>query len=270
MKRSNSELLANEKPNKRLSFSLSEQRKQRFSLTIEEEVQSLHKGVVTSNTKSVNEWALKYLLEWSSSRSNIEGEAIPADILSCTSPAVVSKCLCYFVEETRKTDGTWYPPSTIRCLLAAFQRIMESNNLDYRLFEKGDLCFAQVRKTVDSVSISQEGRHLHKVQTCWCTVTWGRAGDLGKWFRQYKQPVEPHQSCVLDCWPPFRHKRWQEHRDMKVEQLTWFPSDGVYIEKSYYEYIEHGSKNYQGTFHDSSSKKSLERMLNLARPDALC
>ena len=28
--------------------------------------------------------------------------------------------------------------------------------------------------------------------------------------------------------------------DLKVEQLTRLPSDGVYTEKSYYEYIEHG------------------------------
>ena len=71
-KQSNPEALANEKPKKRLSLSLSEQRKQRFSLTTEEEVQSLQKGVVPVNTKSANEWALKSLLEWSSSCSDIE------------------------------------------------------------------------------------------------------------------------------------------------------------------------------------------------------
>ena len=31
---------------------------------------------------------------------------------------------------------------------------MESNNLDNRLFEKGDLRFARLRKTLDSVNVS--------------------------------------------------------------------------------------------------------------------
>ena len=122
MKRSNSEPSANEKPKKRLSLSLSEQRKQRFSVTTEEEVQSVQKGVVPINMKSVNEWTLKNVREWSSSRSDIEGEVIPVDILSCIYSIVVCKCLCYVVEETRKTDRTRYPPSTIRCLLAAFSK----------------------------------------------------------------------------------------------------------------------------------------------------
>ena len=46
MKRLNSEPLASQKPKKRLYLSISEQRKQRFSLTTKEEVQSFQKGVV--------------------------------------------------------------------------------------------------------------------------------------------------------------------------------------------------------------------------------
>lgn len=113
MKWSSSKPISNKNPKKRLFLSLSEQRKERFSFVIEIEVQ---KGLVPSNIKSVNEWAFKHLLEWSSSCSDIEWEAIPAGNLSCTNPAVVCKCLCYLVKETRKTDGTQYPPSTNRCL----------------------------------------------------------------------------------------------------------------------------------------------------------
>ena len=56
--------------------------------------------------------------------------------------------------QTRKVDGSPYPPSTIHCLLSVFQRIMQSNKLDYRLFEIGDLRFTDLGKTLDTVCVS--------------------------------------------------------------------------------------------------------------------
>ena len=34
----------------------------------------------------------------------------------------------------------------------------------------------------------------------------------------------------------------RKHRDLVVEKFTQFPTDGFYNGKSYYEYVEHGSK----------------------------
>ena len=47
----------------------------------------------------------------------------------------------------------------------------------------------------------------------------------------------------------------QEHRDLVVEQFRRFPTNGSYTKESYYEYVERGSKNYQGRFADIDSNK---------------
>ena len=40
----------------------------------------------------------------------------------------------------------------------------------------------------------------------------------------------------------------QEHRDLRVEQFYRFPNEEVYDDSTYYQYVENGSKNYQGRF----------------------
>ena len=47
----------------------------------------------------------------------------------------------------------------------------------------------------------------------------------------------------------------QEHRDVKVDQFRRVPSDGSYSKESFYEYVEHGSKNHQGKFAEIDSNK---------------
>ena len=56
-------------------------------------------------------------------------------------------------------DGLRYPPSTIHSLLSAFQRVLESNKLSYRLFDTSDLEFLDLSKTVDTV----RGHSIKKV-----------------------------------------------------------------------------------------------------------
>ena len=47
----------------------------------------------------------------------------------------------------------------------------------------------------------------------------------------------------------------QEHRDLMVSQLRRFPSDASYSTESYYQYVEHSSKNHQRKFDEIDSNK---------------
>ena len=47
-----------------------------------------------------------------------------------------------------------YPASSMRSLLATFQRIMQANKLTYRLFDASDTRFLGLRNTLDTVSVS--------------------------------------------------------------------------------------------------------------------
>ena len=46
----------------------------------------------------------------------------------------------------------------------------------------------------------------------------------------------------------------QEHIDLTIDQFKRFPDDCSYDGNTYYEYTEHGSKNYQGKFADTDNK----------------
>ena len=118
---------------------------------------------------------------------------------------------------------------------------MESNKLDYCLLAKEDLRFAPLRKTLDSVSVSlrkagigMKCKHADVLSLEEEQVIW----DSG--FINTDSPWNLTRAVLLTVGLHFSLKGGQEHRDLKAEQLTRFPSDGVYTEKSYYEYIEHG------------------------------
>ena len=136
----------------RLRLSLQKNQKptqKRFSSVTCEEVKEAAKGVVPANTKSSNEWALKNLRAWVSDRNaRMSDEAVPDDLLACEDADILCTWMCCFVQETRKENGENYPPSTLRLLLAAFQRILCMNKVPFNLFDKSDLRFRDLQNTL--------------------------------------------------------------------------------------------------------------------------
>ena len=57
----------------------------------------------------------------------------------------------------------------------------------------------------------------------------------------------------------------QEHRDLKRSQFTRVPADG-YSGSTYYQYVENGSKNYQGRFNETGQPNKVGRAY--AQPDS--
>ena len=224
--------------------------------TSEEDVRSAAKGVIPLNTKCSNAWALGNLRSWMETQNSNSDEKVPEDLLSCPEAEVVCKWLCRFVHETRKENGERYPPATIRCLLSAFQREMQDNKLSYRLFDRSDLRFQDLRKTLDTVCVSlrKDGigalqQHAAVISPADEDLMW-ESGTLGM-----DNPWALTRATFVTVGLHFCLRGGQEHRDLKVDQFRRVPSDGSYSKESFYEYVEHGSKNHQGKFAEIDSNK---------------
>ena len=169
---------------------------------------------------------------------------------------VVCKWLCRFVHETRKENGERYSPATIRCLLSAFQREMQDNKLSYRLFDRSDLRFQDLRKTLDTVCVSlrKDGigalqQHAAVISPADEDLMW-ESGTLGM-----DNPWALTRATFVIVGLHFCLRGGQEHTDFKVDQFRQVPSDGSYSKESFYEYVEHGSKNHQRKFTEIDSNK---------------
>ena len=96
------------------------------------------RGVVPENTEASTRWAMKNYNAWAKTRSLIEPDnPVPHDLLSRNDPELVCKWLCCFVLETRKEDGSEYPPSTIRSLVSGINQVIKSNNMPFSVLDKG-------------------------------------------------------------------------------------------------------------------------------------
>ena len=76
-------------------------------------LQEAAKGVIPLRTEQSTLWAVKNFDCWVHSRSSSSSDVVPADLLRSHAELV-----CYFVLETRKTDGSRYPPATVRSLVS--------------------------------------------------------------------------------------------------------------------------------------------------------
>ena len=65
--------------------------------------------------------------------------------------------MCCFIMETRKTDGSCYPPATLQSLVCGLNRELQRNGASFSTMDKGDSRFRPLLKTLDSLSCE-----LHK------------------------------------------------------------------------------------------------------------
>lgn len=135
--------------------------------------------------------------------------------------------------ETRREDGTPYPPSTLRSLLSRVNRTLQSNNAPFSILDKNNPEFHDLIKTLDTVPSS-----LHKVIQS-MRIYSGR--------EVYWDPTH----CLLLCWDELCVVR---NPDLSPSQLVRVPEDAaVYDDSVYYQYTEFISKNNQHQFKDTNS-----------------
>ena len=78
--------------------------------------------------------------------------AVPVDLLRCHDAGLACKWICRFVIETRKTDGSAFPPATLRSLVSGLNREIQRNKAPFSVLDKNDARFRDLQKTLDSLS----------------------------------------------------------------------------------------------------------------------
>jgi hypothetical protein len=245
----------------RASLSLKKSSSDRFSKPVTSpQRRDAAKGVVPTNTKLNNEWAMRNLNAWIHNRNEMApDDLVPADLLSCGDASVLCKWLCCFVQETKKENGLPYPATTIRSLLAAIQRVLHSNKVPLNLFDKSDMRFRDLHMTLDTVCVSlrKEGvgtevKHAAVVSVEHEDILW-KKGVLG-----VASPESLLRAVFYTVGLHFCLRGGQEHRDLKCSQFARVPKDR-YDSNTCYQYVENGSKNYQGRFSETGQSNKIVR-----------
>jgi len=123
------------------------------------------KGVIPANIRANSNWAVKNFKEWVSNRSvMIPNDPVPSILLECKDPGLLCKWLYQYVMETRRTDGSQYPPATLRSLLSGVNRVLQENKVPFSILDKGDYRFKDLLHTLDTMCSGKELRQLRIVQ----------------------------------------------------------------------------------------------------------
>ena len=150
----------NEPPKKKKCLSLSRQRSSplqdstnRFTKPVEATVlEEAAKGVVPLKTEQSTRWAVANFNSWALSRSSSSADAVPSDILKSHDAELICRWICAFMFETRKTDGSRYPPATLRSLVSGLNRELQRNGAPFSVLDKSDGRFRALLKTLDTLS----------------------------------------------------------------------------------------------------------------------
>ena len=220
------------------------------------------RGVIPANTESNTQWAVRTFNAWAQNRSFINPtEAVPVDLLESQDPEVICKWFCRFVMETRKNDGSPYPPASLRSLLCGLNRVLQRNKAPFSVMDKTDHRFRDLQKTLDSLSsdLHRQGvgavKHTAKVIDPKHEDIFWQKGLLG-----YSTPKVLQRTVFFYTGLHFVLRGIQEQHDLVPLQFTREPQDrSVYHSSVYYEYIEFVSKNNQHRFKDINMRSKKVR-----------
>ena len=125
----------------------------RFSKLVEAAVlEEAARGVVPSKTEQSTRWAVSNFDSWAFSRSSSSADVVPPDLLKSHDAELVCRWICAFMFETRKTDGSRYPPATSRSLVSGLNRELQRNGAPFSVLDKSDGRFRPLLKTLDTLS----------------------------------------------------------------------------------------------------------------------
>ena len=131
---------------KKLRLSLNKKKPPRYEFLDDSELQTLAVKYTAKNTASTK-WALKNFEDWKiACRVHFpEKDEVPDDLLSKGNPEDLCKFLSAYAAESRKQNGSPYPPKTVYCLLTGllrhsrtlkptFPNFLDTDNPDFSSF----------------------------------------------------------------------------------------------------------------------------------------
>ena len=110
-------------------------------------------GIVTKNTKCNNQWTLRNFEAWREHYNGLHPEApCREDVLLTSDASELDNWLSVFVLETRKEDGSPFPPKSIKLILSGLLRYMRAKSPSpFNIFQKDDHRFRKFRATCDTI-----------------------------------------------------------------------------------------------------------------------
>ena len=120
------------------------------SLSSEKKLKEAAEGVIPKNTVNNTRWAENNFLVWAKERNKrVVDDPVPMDLLESQDANLVNKHLCCYVLETRRENGSHYPPGTMRSLLSD---LMQHSKAPFSVFDKNNLRFRDLMHTLDAIS----------------------------------------------------------------------------------------------------------------------
>ena len=220
-------------------------------------------GLKPRNTEICTQWAVTNFKQWAKQRSEaVPNDPVPDDLLQCHDHERIVKYLCLYVLETRKEDGSRYPPATIRSFLSGINRVLQANKALFSILDKHDLQFRELFNTLDVVSstLHREGVGARRksapvIEVEHENLFW-ECGLLG-----YSSPRALQRAVFLYLSLQFALRGVQEQYDLVPSQLCRFPLDtSVYNSSVYYQHTELVSKNNQHRFKDVNMQNKTGRV----------
>lgn len=217
-----------------------------FNIT-EEKHAALAKGFVARNTKKSTQWAVSNFNEWLTYRNKKfpEKKCPPKLIYEPPwDPETLSYWLRRYVVETRRSDGSKYPPSTLYQLLSGIKRHMQDidcnapNILDRKIphFKELHKCIDSVFRQLRAEGVGAEVRHATVINKDEENMLWEKK-VLGT-----ATPLSLLRAVFYYNGKNFCLRGGKEHRGLKISQLSRYRNPDRYV------YIENGSKNRSGGF----------------------
>ena len=171
-------------------------------------------------------------------RNERSEEKFPVDLFDKPHSAeIICTCLQRFVLETRREDGTRYPPKTI------YQLLREVQSTPVNFLDRGDTRFKPLHNSCDSEfrSLHEDGIGTERKSANIITKEdKDRLWDSG--VLSAKTP-DGLQKAVFYYLGKVCCLRGEEQRHLKLSQFTRLHNPERYI------YTEHGSKNRNGGFY---------------------
>ena len=157
---------------------------------------------------------------------------------------------------TRDQKGERSAISCFYLAISSGRSAMNYARVPFNLFDKTDMRFRDLLDTV-CVALRKQGigadvKHAAVIPLEHEELMWS-TGVLG-----VESPTSLLRATFYTVGLYFCLRGGQEHRELKRSQFTRTPIDG-YSSSTYYQYVENGSKNYQGRFSETGQGNKVGR-----------
>ena len=219
----------------------------RFASTSRADIESRKVNRIPEKTRLKSEWAHRIFQSWHSQwKVKIDGPLkVLVDLHEMTN-SDLNYCLEFFVSDVRKTDGTKYPPRTLKEIIAALQHFINNYMRDKRnisLFK--DEAFSGMREILDAEMKVSASEGLIRPKRKAKAITLSLEDEL--WKRGSFGNSNPKQlidSLIYHIGLHLALRAISEHRNLEYganSQITLKRDHST--GKEYLQYVERTSKN---------------------------